>query len=204
MKIGIFGGTFNPPHIGHLNIAEGVLKEFELSKVLIIPTYVPPHKISPSLASVEDRLKMCELTFSDEAFEISEIESQRKGKSYSVDTLTELGQIYPDADFYFLVGDDMLLTLHTWRNPEHILEMCKMVSTIRSDSYTISDLEEYAKAYFPKAYENDRFEFMYVPPIELSSTDIRERVESGEDIKDMVTDAVRDYIFARGIYCDRT
>jgi len=202
MKIGVFGGTFNPPHIGHLNIAEGFQREFNLSKLMVIPTFVPPHKISPDLASAEDRIKMCELTFSSEYYEISDVESQRQGRSYTVDTLTELSKTYEDAEFYFLVGDDMLLSLHTWKDPERILELCKIVSTIRSNSYTVEDLEEYAKEYFPEAYEKGRFKFIYVPPIELSSTEIRERVKAGESIDDMVTEPVKDFIFARGLYCD--
>lgn len=199
-KIGIFGGTYNPPHVGHVNIVREFIRKYDLSKVLIIPTYTPPHKISPNLASAEDRLEMCRRTFVDEIFEISDIEIERKGKSYTYDTLCELCSHYEDADFYFLVGDDMLTTFHEWKNPKGILELCTVVASIRSNDLTNKALLDYVMQTYPEEYEAGHFEFLCMEPLDLSSTEVRETVEAGNPIGDLVTPATREYIENRGLY----
>ena len=199
-KIGIFGGTYNPPHVGHLNIVSKFAAEYELDRMLIIPTYVPPHKASPELAPTEARVEMCRRTFTDPKFEISTVEIDRKGRSYTYDTLKQLLGIYKDAKFYFLCGDDMLFTLHKWYKPKGILNYCTVVTSVRSEKYSIEDLENYAKNRFPKEYSGGRFEFMPIDPIELSSTEIRNKRKNGESIEGLVTKDTLDFIESEGLY----
>lgn len=199
-RIGIFGGTYNPPHIGHLNIVNEFIKKYELSKVLIIPTYTPPHKESPYLASAEERVEMCKMTFSDEIFDISEIEIARKGKSYTYDTLCELSECYEDSKLYLLVGDDMLLTFHEWKNPKGILDLCTVVAAVRSDSVTEQALLDYMSEKYPNEYARGAFELLRMEPLELSSTEIRDRLADGRSIKGLVTPMTQEYIENRGLY----
>lgn len=199
-KIGIFGGTYNPPHVGHLNIVNEFIRKYELSKVLIVPTYTPPHKESAYLASAEDRVEMCKRTFSDKVFEISDIEIARKGKSYTYDTLCELTSHYKDAKFYFLVGDDMLLTFHEWKNPKGILDLCTVVAAVRSNSLTEKALLDYIVGRYPEEYERGSFELLHMEPLPLSSTTVREKLAHGESIDGLVTPMAQEYIENRGIY----
>lgn len=202
-KIGIFGGTYNPPHVGHVNIVSNFIESYAPDKMLIIPTYTPPHKISPDLASAEDRLEMCRRTFDSSVFEVSGIETERQGKSYTYDTLLELGRQNPDAKFYFLVGDDMLTTLHKWKNPEGILELCTIVAAVRSDRLTEDALREFAQEKYPDQYAQGKFEFLKMKPLELSSTVIRDKIKQGASIHNLVTPLTEEYILTRGLYNDR-
>ncbi|MBQ3897887.1 MAG: nicotinate-nucleotide adenylyltransferase [Clostridia bacterium] len=199
-KIGIFGGTFNPPHVGHLNIARTFAAEYGLDRVLIIPTYVPPHKASPGLAPAAARVEMCRRTFTDPVFEVSAIEIDRKGKSYTYDTLRQLKGMYRCAKFYFLCGDDMLMSLHRWYRPEGILKYCTVVASVRSDKLDLSDLEAYAKEFFPAKYRCGRIRFMPIKPLELSSTEIRTKIKNGESIEGLVTKDTFDFITSEGLY----
>lgn len=199
-KIGIFGGTYNPPHVGHLNIVSKFVAEYELDRVLIIPTFVPPHKVTPDLVPAKDRMEMCRRTFSDSIFEVSDIEIERQGKSYTYDTLIELKGLYKKAQFYFLCGDDMLLSLHTWHKPKGILDYCTIVSTVRSDDLRLEDLEAYAKEYFPAEFLEGKIQFMPIEPLELSSTEIRVKRKNGESVEGLVTPATLEYIESGGLY----
>ena len=199
-KIGVFGGTFNPPHFGHLHIAKCFAKEYNLSKVLIIPTYIPPHKTSPHLAATDERLEMCRRTFEDEMFEVSDIEIERRGKSYTYDTLKELQDFYPKAQLFFLVGDDMLTSLHTWHRPKEILSLCTIVASTRCDEITIKRLKEYSEEYFPKELALGKIQFLKAKPIEISSTEIRNRIEKHESASEFLTEGTLKYIISRGLY----
>ena len=113
MKIGIFGGTFNPVHQGHVHLAQQCVEELKLDKLLVIPTKQPPHKQVQELASGEHRAQMCRLAFAEiPQAQVSEMELHREGKSYTADTLTQLKQQFPQAQFYLIVGGDMFLTFH--------------------------------------------------------------------------------------------
>lgn len=199
-KIGIFGGTYNPPHIGHLNIAEEFIKLYVPEKVLIIPTYIPPHKEKAGSVSAAERAELCRRTFKGPFYEICDIEINRKGKSFTADTLRELSGRAPDAEFYFLVGDDMLRTLHTWREPKEILRLCRIVAAVRSDSLTTEDLFAYARQHFPEEYEYGRIQFIYTEPFPLSSTEVRSKAEAGLDIRTLVTPECYEYIKEKGLY----
>ena len=141
MKIGLFGGTFNPVHNGHINLVKNFKDKLSLDKVLVIPTAVPPHKQAESLVSSEDRLNMCRLAFSSLA-EVSDVEIERGGRSYTVETLEELKKIYKDDDLYFLVGSDMLLSFKRWYRWEDILTMCTLCATDRDNEETCRDADE--------------------------------------------------------------
>ena len=201
-RIGIFGGTYNPPHIGHLNIVNDFISKYNLDKVLIIPTYIPPHKTSAYLVSCEDRMEMCKRTFKDDIFEVSSLEIERQGKSYTVDTLKELIEKNQDSEFFLLIGDDMLTTFHEWRKPKEILKMCTVVSAIRSNSLSTQALIDYAEKNYPTEYKNGKFKFLYMEPIKLSSTEIRKKIASGESIKGLVSPEAYEYIESRGLYHD--
>ena len=107
-KIGIFGGSFNPPHLGHLRLAEAIIQKLSLDRMIIIPNKISPYKDSSEYASEADRLAMCRLNFSGSVFEVSTLEFDRRGKSYTYDTLCQIRELYPDAELYLTVGSDML------------------------------------------------------------------------------------------------
>jgi nicotinate-nucleotide adenylyltransferase len=125
-KIAIYGGSFDPPHKGHRLLAENLMKSCGALKVIVIPTAMSPFKNS-SGASAEDRLQMCRLAFSDEVFEVSDIEISRGGKSYTVDTVAAVKAMYPDAELYLFMGDDMLLSFDKWYKHEEILRIATIV-----------------------------------------------------------------------------
>ncbi len=190
MKIGIFGGTFNPVHNGHVRLAENFKEELNLDKLLIIPTAVPPHKEAENIASGEDRLKMCELAF-ENIGEVSDIELARGGRSYTVETLESLKEIYTDAEFYFLVGSDMLLCFRRWYRYEDILSMCTLCATDRDNAESCRDAD------------NELFEkiiFCDFPKTVVSSSEVREKLKKKEDILHLVPQKVEKYIKEKGLY----
>ena len=133
MKIGIFGGTFNPVHQGHVHLAQQCVEELKLDKLLVIPTKQPPHKQAQELASGEHRAQMCRLAFAEiPQAQVSEMELHREGKSYTADTLTQLKQQFPQAQFYLIVGGDMFLTFHQWNRFEEILQGAALCAACRS------------------------------------------------------------------------
>ena len=133
MKTGICGGTFNPIHNGHLHIVEEFRRGLGLDRVLLIPTRVPPHKAAPDLASAGERFAMCRLAAQGKPWlELSDIEMRREGKSYTAETLEELSALYPQDQFYLLMGEDMFLTLGRWYRPETIFSLASELLTSES------------------------------------------------------------------------
>lgn len=194
MKIGILGGTFNPPHLGHRLLCDIFQKELSFDKILIIPTYIPPHKEAVELADTFHRLKMCELSFSDiENSEICTVEIERKGKSYTFDTLTLLKKKYPDAEFYFLMGSDMFSSFKQWYRYDDIIKMCKICTCER---YQNDDNKNLYPEY------KDRIIYSSISPFEVSSSEIREKIKKGEDVSQLVKKDVLDYIQKEEIYDD--
>ncbi len=195
MKLGIFGGTFNPPHVGHLGIVTAVADSQGLDKVLIMPAGIPPHKAAPDLASGQDRLEMCRLTFGcDGRFEISDIELQRDGRSYTYDTLCQIRELYPDDELFLIVGSDMLETFNLWYRYKDILSMCTLLAASRETDFKI-DL----KTVFGEE-EIKKVKFIDIPVIEASSTEIRRRIENGENADGFLTEQTAQYIEKRGLY----
>ena len=125
-RTGLFGGTFNPPHVAHLRLAEKAIEGARLDRVIIMPAFIPPHKAAPELLKSEDRLELCRRTFCGEKFEISDLELRRKGKSYTVQTLEELKELYPDDEFFLIIGSDMLLSFKNWSRYEDILKYASL------------------------------------------------------------------------------
>lgn len=199
MKIGIYGGTFSPPHNGHVNAARMFAAAESLDKLLIIPTFIPPHKTETSAVPAEERLEMCRLAFTDDNFEISDIEVRRKGKSYTFDTLTELKEMYRSDDFYLLCGTDMLLSFEKWYRFADILSMCTVVCMRREENAEtgvklaekIVELKEQCAA---------DVRLIDAPPLEVSSTEIREKLSRGENVNDLLPTDVYRYIKEKGLY----
>lgn len=197
-RIGIFGGTFNPIHKGHTMLAKYCMDELGLDKVILIPTYMPPHKESNDLASETDRFNMCRLACENfDGFEVSDIEIKRKGKSYSYQTLTSLKEIYNKDDLFFIMGADMFLSLDKWKNPEIIFQKASIIAVPR-DISSVSKLEEYYKNVISlmgaKAY------ILTNPVMQVSSTYIRENIENYNTVRDLIDSKVYDYIISNNLY----
>ncbi|MBE6746778.1 MAG: nicotinate (nicotinamide) nucleotide adenylyltransferase [Ruminococcaceae bacterium] len=198
MKIGIFGGTFNPPHLAHLNIAEDFSRRLNFDKLIIIPTYQPPHKQAQSLADGEDRLEMCRLLFDAENTEISDMEIRRQGKSYTYDTLCQLEEKYPEAELYLIIGSDMLLSFHKWYRYEDILRKCTLCVLTRENDIDNAHMKSYAIETLGLG-EGD-IVFSSLEPTVLSSTRIREMVARGEDVSSLTGEKVWAYIKEKRLY----
>ncbi len=198
MKIGIFGGTFNPPHLAHLNIAEDFSSRLNFDKLIIIPTYQPPHKQAQSLADGEDRLEMCRLIFDAENTEISDMEIRRQGKSYTYDTLCQLEEKYPEAELYLIIGSDMLLSFHKWYRYEDILRKCTLCVLTRENDIDNAHMKSYAIETLGLG-EGD-IVFSSLEPTVLSSTRIREMVARGEDVSTLTGEKVWAYIKEKRLY----
>ncbi len=199
MRIGIFGGTFDPPHSGHKKYAEEFMEKLSLDKLIVIPTATPPHKSHDKTASSEDRLNMARLTFGgDVRVEVSDIEIKRGGKSYTYQTVTDLASVYPNDELVFLLGSDMLFTFHQWKNPQVILRYVKICAVTRSGDIETQQLRDYIEKYFPDKKEN--FIICDFCPIELNSTSIRDAVEAGESVDGLITPQVLEYIKEKELY----
>ncbi len=198
-RIGIFGGTFNPIHKGHIKCIEEIDKELDFDKILVIPTKIPPHKQAVDLASDNDRLNMCRLaTKHISKAEVSDIEIKSEGKSYSVLTIRKLIQIYPEDDYrlYFLMGSDMLLCFEKWFEFREILSLCSLVCITRKSD---DKLKIKAQAEKLRGFGGDVI-IVNTEPLEISSSEIRDRIRKGEDLSCFLDDAVVKYISESGIY----
>ena len=198
MKLAVFGGTFNPPHKGHLRNAEEFISELSLDKVLVIPTFIPPHKKVQMLADGADRLEMCRRTFASDKFEVSDIELKRQGKSYSYETLCEIKEKYPDSELYMIIGSDMLLSFHEWYRYEDILKMCRLCVMTRDNGVTVDDMRAYAKKVLH--LDEDEIIISDLPAFELSSTDIRRLIRDGGELDAYLTAETASYIKEKKLY----
>ncbi len=200
MKIGVFGGTFNPPHLGHKRLSELAIEKAGLDKVLIIPTATPPHKTAFDLASGKDRIKMCQLTFDEDDFEVSDIEIKREGKSYTVDTVSELKSLYPDDELYLVIGSDMLLSFDRWYRYRDILALVKLCVISRENEVSVFDLKSYAEEKLGLFEENGDFIIIDAEPFLCSSTSLREKIKKGESIAELCHGGTALYISDKGLY----
>lgn len=198
MRIGIYGGTFAPPHLGHVKAAEAFFRQMELDLLYIIPTAVPPHKQIDAADDPRHRLAMCELAFGHmPRVIVSDMEIARGGKSYTVDTLRALTA--EDRRLFLLMGTDMMLTLDKWREPEEIFRLCYPVYMRREsdpviEGQIIAKNSEYLSKY-GKIVRRIPMEF-----VDVSSTAVRERVATGRSLADVVPEAVAAYIEKEGLY----
>ncbi len=197
-RIGIYGGTFSPPHNGHLRAAKAFMEQMWLDILYVIPTAVPPHKEMEIPVDGTHRLEMCRLAFRDmEGVYVSDMELRRGGRSYTVDTLRELSG--PDRRLFFLCGTDMLLTLDRWREPEEIFKLCYPVYIRRDndrslDEPIIQKIAEYHKKYGKVVRR------IVSEPLELSSHEIREAITMEKTLRDMVPASVEAYINEHNLY----
>ena len=195
MRIAIFGGTFNPVHLEHKNMVVSAIKELSLDKVIIIPTFLSPHKtLAP--ASASDRLNMLRLAFSDvKNVEVSDYEINKGGTSYSYITAEHFRALYPEAEMFFLVGDDMLVDFKTWKNPERILKACNLAVFGREGEAADYSLEEkYFKEKFDKAFIKLPFKGKII-----SSTKIRVYLSLGLNPDGLIKE-VAEYIKDKDVY----
>ncbi|UCD56159.1 MAG: nicotinate-nucleotide adenylyltransferase [Candidatus Hydrogenedentota bacterium] len=190
MKIGIFGGSFDPIHIGHLIIAEEASWQCGLDTVLFMVTSHPPHKKEPE-ASAEDRFKMVEIaTDGEPRFRPSRMEIERGGSSYTEETLKELHRLYPEASFYLIVGADSVLDFSVWKHPNAVIEMAKLVVAPRP-GFDLLQMEPMVQG---------KTCILQGPAVALSSTMIRERLHEGKPVRFLVPGAVERYISERRLY----
>ena len=197
-RLGIFGGTFSPPHLGHVHAARAFLKEICLDKLLIIPTFVPPHKVRTELTSADDRLQMCRLAFDFSLkLEVSDLEVRRQGRSYTANTLKELEK--EGRTLFFLCGTDMFLTLDSWYMPETIFSLAEIVCMEREEDKGMEQ-EILAKKNEYETRFGATVHRLSSPSFPMSSTRIRKAIASAQPWEDFVSPGVRDYIVERGLY----
>lgn len=191
MHIGLFGGSFNPPHLAHLIVAETVRSSFDLDAIWWMPAYQPPHKAGTSLASADHRLAMTQAAVADNpTFDVSDLEIQRKGMSYTVDTVRTLQAEHPDDRFSLIIGSDSLQGFAGWHQPEEIIARVPLIVYKRPDSAT-AEVD-------PRLAE--RVHFADAPLLEISGTEIRRRRHAGHSIRYLVPEAVRAYIEQHALY----
>ncbi|MGN1108874.1 MAG: nicotinate (nicotinamide) nucleotide adenylyltransferase [Oscillospiraceae bacterium] len=191
-KTGIFGGAFNPVHNGHVRLAEEAVKQLKIRRLLIRPTYVSPHKHT-ELAPYEDRAEMCRRAFGHiPGAEVSDIEVRLGGTSYTINTVRALKDLYPDEQFFLLIGGDMLFSFDQWFKYESLLKETKVCAVAR-DSDSLVDMMEYAN-------ELGRIKVLPTQAVEMSSTAVRKTVAEGGDISGMVPAGAAEYIREKGLY----
>lgn len=195
-RIGIMGGTFDPVHNGHIAIAESAARQLGLRRVLFIPTGNPHFKLEQQVTSADDRVQMLRLAIEpDPVFELDMREVERAGVTYTADTLEELKEQYPGAELFFFLGTDSAETLPKWRRAETVARLCKPVVLHRpgESAQAVKDALAAAPIDFNVTYLN-------VPQVDVSSTEIRQRVRDGLDIDGMVPRAVAQYIHEKDLY----
>ena len=188
-RIGVFGGTFNPPHMGHLVIAERARAAASLDRVLFVPAALPPHKLGRSIVSPQHRLAMVRLAISgNRFFQVSDIEVRKGGISYTVDTLRLLAQTMPHAELYLILGGDSVAEYQSWKEPSEIRGLATLLMYPREtmDRMPVAGVE-----------------LLTGPLIGISSTEIRGKVARGESIRYLVPDSVARYIRSRRLYVNQ-
>jgi nicotinate-nucleotide adenylyltransferase len=196
VRIGILGGTFNPPHLGHLVCGQEAYRELQLDCVMLIPARIPPHKPVEHEPGPEHRLRLCELaTEGDDRFTVSRLELERDGPSYTVDTLEKLSSQAPNNELFLIVGGDIAAGLPKWHRPERVLELATLAIAKRRGT-TRGSVEQGLAG----LRGGDRAQFFRMPRIGLSSTMIRRRVAAGQPIRYLVPDRVVDYIERHELY----
>jgi len=198
LRLGLLGGTFNPPHIGHLVCAQEAHAQLGLDRVLLLPVHTPPHKEADGDPGVETRVALCEAAVAGDArFGVSRAEADVPGRSYTVDTLKRLHDAQPGDQLTFIVGGDMAASLPQWREPQAILELCTIGAAAR-DGVGGEEVLERLDRELPGA--SSRIRFFDMPRIDISSTLIRRRVAAGEPVRYLVPDAVAASIEREGLY----
>jgi nicotinate-nucleotide adenylyltransferase len=198
-RIGILGGTFNPPHLGHLALARHARSELGLSRVVMIPASRSPEKQGEEDPGAERRLEMCRLLSREQPLEVCALEVERGGTSYTVDTLRAISSRNPHDELTFIVGADVAATLPSWREPRELLELADLAvaarpGTDRSRVFEALERIDGASGVEPR--------FLEMPPIDVSSSIVRERAAAGEPIEELVGADLARYIAGHGLYRD--
>ena len=197
-KIGFFGGTFNPIHNAHLRIAQEAKDRFGLDRILLVPSGYSWMKDPKEIASREDRLRMAELAAEEcEGFEVSTIETNQEGPTYSYETLQKLKALYPEDEICFIIGADQLMILEQWKKPEEIFRLATILVADRG-GFDWQEMEEKA-AELTERY-GAKIRIYHMEASELSSTDLRRRIRDGEDISGCVPEKVAEYVEKKELY----
>lgn len=198
MRLGLMGGTFDPVHYGHLVAAEAARYEFGLAKVVFIPAGQPPHKPDRVVSPAFHRVAMVRLGIrSNPYFEVSTLEVERPGPSYTVDTAAEFRRLYPSAVLYFITGADAVAEILTWHRFKELLRLCLVVGVTRP-GYSMADLRERLAGLERELRQ--QILVLPAPGVDVSSSEIRERVLTGKPIKYLLPETVEEYIIRQGLY----
>jgi len=196
VRVGILGGTFNPPHLGHLICAQEAYLQLKLDRVTLIPARIPPHKPVDDEPGPEHRLELCRVAVGDdERFDVSDLEITRHGPSYTVDTLELLHSREPESELFLIVGGDIAAGLRSWREPERVLSLATLAVAGRRGT-SRAEVDE-ALRDLPGG---ERAEFFQMPTISIASTVLRRRVRAGQPIRYYVPDAVVSYVDRHRLY----
>jgi nicotinate-nucleotide adenylyltransferase len=192
VRLAIFGGSFDPPHAGHLLASVDAVEQLELDRLIVVPTGTQPLKVGAAVGTPEQRLTMARMTFGDDPrFEVSDVEVARGGLSFTVDTLAHVAEQYPAAERFLLLGVDVLGSFAKWKEPQRILTLARPVLLERQADAPVDLPEEFRIA---KAIR------LSTRRVDVSSTEIRERVRTGRSIRGFVTESVAAYIERGGVY----
>lgn len=193
LRLGLFGGTFDPPHLGHLVVAQDAMEHLELDRLLFVPAGIPPHREDGSFSPSPLRLQMVEAALEgNPLLGVTEVELGRDGPSYTVDTLRHFRELHPQGELFFLLGADQLAQLHTWRSPREVGYLAHLVAIAREGV----DPEDAAPSV------DVPFRRIRVTRMDISSTGVRERVRDGRSIRYLVPDRVREIIENHRLYRD--
>jgi nicotinate-nucleotide adenylyltransferase len=200
MRIGIFGGTFDPVHTGHLILAEQGREQGRLDEVWFVPAAHPPHKDEPTLTRFEQRVEMLALSIAgNPAFLIDELEKERPGPSYTADTLSELRSRHPTHEFWLLIGSDTLLDLPHWHQPQRVLEQASLLVIDRPGSAVLTAEQVREQLHLP-GQTPLRLDVIETPQIDISSRDLRRRAAAGRSLRYFLPRAVECYIHEKRLY----
>src|SRR5581483_9040798 len=198
MRIGVYGGTFDPIHCGHLVLAEQCREQLALDEVWFVPAGEPPHKLGVPHSSGRQRREMVELAIAGHPqFRVSDIELERRGPSFTVDTLEELRRRQQDDEFWLLIGADSLHDFPTWRQPQRIAELARIAAVNRAGQ-PVPDISAFTAQF------GDRLDVVTMPGMDVSASDLRRRVHDRHSIRFLVPRAVEMYIAQNGLYRGRS
>ncbi|QDU07909.1 nicotinate-nucleotide adenylyltransferase [Gimesia aquarii] len=200
MRIGIFGGTFDPVHIAHLLLAEQCREQCDLDEIWFVPAGSPPHKESTGISTGKQRREMLDFAIAGHAnFVVKDLELHREGPSYTIETLRQLKTTHPDDEFFLIIGADSVRDLHTWREPESILELATLIGVNRPN-ISLPDLSELTQKF--GEIVQSKILWTTMPGFEISSTDIRNRIRQNKSVRYMTPRAVEVYIYNNRLYLD--
>jgi nicotinate-nucleotide adenylyltransferase len=196
LRVGILGGAFNPPHVGHLVCAQEALVQLELDRVTFVPTARPPHREIEQDPGIDARVEMCEAAIADDdRFELSRAELEREGPSYTVDTLRDMHEAARDDELFLILGGDQAASLRSWHKPEELLGLAE-VATVERVGFSRATVT----IQLGGLKGADRIRFLDMPLMQVSSSSIRRRAAQGKPIRYLVPDGVLRYIEEHGLY----